>query len=485
MESCSQRPRIFIAGLFHETHTFVDDRTGLSDFEIRRGSELLECRGDSSPLGGALEYFEDAGVDLVLGPDYRATPSGTVHDEVVASFWGDLKSAWQPSVDGVFFVLHGAMVSESCRDVEGDILSRVQLLEGAGKLPVYGVFDLHANFSEAMAKQADLLLGYRENPHIDGRESSIRAATLLVSHLKNSADRPAIAHRQSGLIWAPIHTATADDPMRSLEAKAREIEQRDSAVLCVSISAGFAYADTPDTGVSFQIATTDLNSAESHLEELNALAHSFDQSHFPEDEIPSVVMERLLADSIDGLTILAEPSDNIGGGAPGDGTGVLRAILEYKIPNAAICLNDPESVSKLWDCQPGDEIELQIGGKGSGYDAGPVALEVELVRQSDGVFELEDKQSHLASLTGDFFDMGPTCVVKHGNLTLLLTSNRTPPFDLGQWRSQGLEPADFKVIVVKAAVAHRSTYEPVASRSFQIDTPGPCRSDLGQFDYRF
>ena len=67
-------------------------------------------------------------------------------------------------------------------------------------------------------------------------------------------------------------------------------------------------------------------------------------------------------------------------------------------------------------------------------------LDVELLRRSDGTFELEDKQSHLASMCGDRFDMGPCAVVRHGGLTILLTSHKTPPFDLGQWRSQGIEP---------------------------------------------
>ncbi len=475
-------PRIFIAGLFHETHTFVEDVTGLADFEIRRGTELLECKGDSSPLGGALGFFQEEGIELVPGPDYRATPSGMVTDEVIERFWEDIKSAWDPNVDGIFLVLHGAMVSESLRDVEGEILARVRQLNGAADLPLYGVFDLHANFSPTMAANADLLVAYRENPHIDGRESSVRAARLLAEHLLHKTTRPAMLTRHSGLLWAPIHTATADDPMRSLEEMARQIEQDDADAVCVSISAGFAYADTPDTGVSFQIATTNPDTAKVHLEKLNQLAHRFDSSCFPADELPSVVMKRLLGNPAEGLTILAEPSDNIGGGAPGDSTGVLRAILEYKIPNAAVCLNDPESVSVLARHKPGDKVELQLGGKGSRYDAGPVPLLVELISQSDGVFELEDKQSHLASMSGNFFDMGPTAVVKHGDLVLLLTSNRTPPFDLGQWRSQGLEPTDFNVIVVKAAVAHRSTYEPIAVRSFQVDTPGPCRSDLSQFN---
>jgi len=478
-------PRVLIAGLFHETHTFVEDLTTLADFETRRSDDLLTCQGDSSPLGGALEFFQEQGIDLVLGPDYRATPSGIVSDQVIDHFWADFENAWTPSVHGIFLVLHGAMVSQSFRDVEGEILTRVRRLEGASDLPVYGVYDLHANFSDVMAANADLLVAYRENPHIDGREASVRAAKRLTEYLQIQTARPAMYTLHSGLIWAPIHTATADDPMRSLEAMARRIEQNDPDAVCVSISAGFAYADTAATGVSFQIASTNSRTAAAHLETLNQLAHRFDASHFPADEAPSDVMQRLLEEPVNGLTVLAEPSDNIGGGAPGDGTGVLRAILEYQIPRAAICLNDPEAVSTLSHHQAGDKVDLWLGGKGSRYDAGPLPLSVELISQSDGVFELEDKQSHLASLSGDFFRMGPTAVVKSGDTTILLTSNRTPPFDLGQWRSQGLEPTDFKVIVVKAAVAHRSTFEPVAVRSFQVDTPGPCRSNLSQFVYRF
>ena len=48
--------KILIAGLFHETHTFVDDTTSLADFQIRRGDEMLACAGDASPLGGVLEF---------------------------------------------------------------------------------------------------------------------------------------------------------------------------------------------------------------------------------------------------------------------------------------------------------------------------------------------------------------------------------------------------------------------------------------------
>jgi microcystin degradation protein MlrC len=74
--------------------------------------------------------------------------------------------------------------------------------------------------------------------------------------------------------------------------------------------------------------------------------------------------------------------------------------------------------------------------------------------------------------------------VRHGGLTLLLTSIKTPPFDLGQWRSQGIEPSALSVIAVKAAVAHRRAYDPIAARMLWVDTPGPCSSNLKTLPYR-
>ena len=133
-------------------------------------------------------------------------------------------------------------------------------------------------------------------------------------------------------------------------------------------------------------------------------------------------------------------------------------------PNAAVCINDPQAVERLQHVKRGEVVWLPIGGKVNKLDKGPVVVEVELVSHWSGLFELEDKNSHLASMSGDTFDMGPCSVVKHQGVTILLTSNRTPPFDLGQWRSQGLEPTRFSVIGVKAAVAHRRAYDSIASR---------------------
>jgi microcystin degradation protein MlrC len=182
--------------------------------------------------------------------------------------------------------------------------------------------------------------------------------------------------------------------------------------------------------------------------------------------------------------LLVEPADNIGGGAPGDATGLLRALLKYDARNAVIVINDPESAAKCHGSTPGERLTLTVGGKANALSGDSVALQVELVSTSAGAFELEDRNSHLASMYGTHIEMGPCAVVRHGGLRVLLTSKPTPPFDLGQLRSQGIEPETAHIIVVKAAVAHRRAYDPIAEASYTVATPGVCSSDLRRFPFK-
>lgn len=482
-------PRVLLAGIFHETHCFVDEPTGLADFQVRWGGALDQEKGSSSPLGGFYEVADREGWRVLPAVDCRALPSGRVEDEVIEVFWEGFREAWeagQGDLDAVFLVLHGAMVSRSYPDVEGEILGRLRQLPGGDTMPVFGVFDLHGNVSEAMVDRADALFAYRENPHTDARQAATRAADWLARSLV-SGERPSMVHRATGLHWIPSRTATAADPMRSLARQARKIEAEDPATWAVNVVPGFCYGDSPERGLSFQwVGTGSVEEAAGVLDRLVERARELDAEPSNLEEVsPEKALEQIEKSEDTGPVVLVEPSDNIGGGTPGDMTGLLRALLEAGVENAAICLNDPEAVARLEGQSPGDRAMLDLGGKGSQLDAGPVSLEVELVSLSDGHFELEDRQSHLASVSGDAFDMGPCAVVRHGGLLILLTSNRTPPFDLGQWRSQGIEPESLKVIVVKAAVAHRQAYDPIAARMIWVDTPGPCTSRLDRLPFRF
>ncbi|MBI5757753.1 MAG: M81 family metallopeptidase [Planctomycetales bacterium] len=484
--------RVLLAGLFHETHTFLSGRMGLSEFEIRVGGELLTAEGDGSPLAGVLSVACDAGWEVIPVIDLRATPGPTVADEVVERFWQEFVAAVDRErargIDGVYLVLHGAMVSESCLDVEGELLERIRQLLGES-IPVCGVLDLHGNISERTAQFSHGFVAYRENPHADACQAA-KDGALLLDRLLRTGERPVTVWEHPPLMWPPPGTGTAFEPMRSLEAAAREIERAHRDILAVNVFGGFSFADTPDTGVSFTATTVgDPEVACRELRRLSDLAWQLRERGLVREETLESVIATLKRDDSPSTTqrgpiVIAEPSDNIGGGAPGDGTALLRAFVEHAIPNCAVAINDPAAVAALRDVATGGRVTLEIGGRGSPLSSGPVRLEVEFVSRSDGQFELEDKQSHLASMCGSYFDMGPCAVVRHGEVTILLTSRKTPPFDLGQWRSQGIEPEKLFAIGVKAAVAHRRVYDRIASQHITVDTPGPCSSRLERFPFR-
>lgn len=478
--------RVAVAGLFHETHTFLEGRTEAAEFTLREGAALLEADGDGSPLDGFLEVAASEAWTVVPLLDLRATPGPTVADSVVddylARFDGALRLAAREGIDAAFLVLHGAMASETQRDVEGALVRRLRSIRGLRDLPVFVVYDLHANVSRAMVEGVTGLVAYKENPHIDARDAAVAAAGTLARYLR---ERPVLRsfHASVPILWPPTGTGTASSPMRELEDAARALEADEPGVWAVNVAPGFSFADTPDAGLSFTlVGTVAPDVARAHLDALRARAWRLRSAGSVRDEPVGEALARLLPVRR-GPVVIAEPADNIGGGAPGDGTGLLRALLDRGVTSALVVLNDPAAVGALQRVAPRATVELALGGKGSRLDPGPVSLAVELVSRSDGRFELEDPRSHLASMTGRRVDMGPCAVVRARGVTLLLTSRKTPPFDLGQLRSQGLVPESFDVIGVKAAVAHRRAYDRIAVAHASVDTAGPCPSDLGRLPY--
>jgi microcystin degradation protein MlrC len=479
--------RVLLAGLYHETNTFVSETTGLSLFSTRHGAELLACAGDGSPIDGFLEVAAEEGWAVLPSASFGATPSGPVSDDVFEAFWSaladDYRTAARGGVDAVYLALHGAMVTESLEDPEGELLRRIRALPGGASLPIFGVFDLHASVTAQMAEHANSLVAYRENPHTDARDAATRAARLLARCLRERR-LPVMEHVAAPILWPPTGTGTANPPMAELEAMARALEHENPDLWAVNVVAGFAFADVHDAGVSVSAVTTgDGERARAGLARLAAKAVEFrEQGLVPERSVDDVLAEILPVTR--GPVLLVEPADNIGGGAPGDCTAILRALLRHGVDNAGVIINDPAAVDQLQAVAIGSSARLMVGGKGSPLDEGPVPIEATLLSRSDGKFTLEDRNSHLAAMQGVSIEMGPCAVIRASGVTILLTSRKTPPFDLGQWRSQGVDPASLSIIGVKAAVAHRRAYDPIATASYWVSTPGPCSSDLRLLPYR-
>ena len=480
--------RVFLAGIFHETHSFTGEITGFDGFVIHRGQEILKRRGDASQVDGFLSVAEREGWEVVPSAVYTGGASGTVDHAVFEAFWAEVKpvleQALAQGLDAVHLSLHGAMVTSACDDPEGELMARIRATPGAEKLPIYCVGDLHGTMTPRMGNLSNCMIYYRECPHTDAYDSAVLSTDLLARCLKSGVV-PKHFVLVTPIVWPPTGTGTRDGPMRALEDAARRIEKDVPGVLAVNVVGGYAFSDVPYAGVAFSIITEgDADDAQDALRELAGIAWDMRQGGIPrQHDLDKVVRDFKEKNSAaNGPVLLVEPADNIGGGAPGDGTDVMRALLKYDIEGAGVAIADAKSVQALQDVAIGAKVTLDIGGS-SPLDPGPVTLEVQLISRSDGVFELEDKNSHLVGSLGKIIRMGPCAVVKHRGLTILLTSKKLPPFDLGQWRSQGINPEELSMIGVKAAVGHRVAYGKIMSEEFTVNTSGPCTSDITRLPY--
>jgi microcystin degradation protein MlrC len=478
------RHRVLIAGLFHETHTFLTERTPWSAFSVRRGDEFFQARGDGSPLAGVLDIAEERGWEVIPTIDARATPSGTVEDGVFEQFWSELRiiaeSSLRQGLDGIYLVLHGAMATQCIRDPEGELIRRLRALPRGNEVPIGGVLDLHGNISREFAEATQAFVAYRKNPHTDACEAARDGARLL-DRVMHSDRWPVTLHAAPKIVWPPTGVSTQDEPMRVLEELARDIERQHSDIAAVSVFASYSFADTPDTGVSFMAVTFgDPHEARCQLQSLcDEALRRREQGNVVPPSLASVI-PTIQAEVARGETpvLIVEPSDNIGGGAPGDLTHVLRALVENGLGNSAVVINDPIAVAEASSRPIGWHGPLTFGGRSDPRFDTPMTCEAEVLFVSEGQFTLEDRHSHLASMCGVEIDMGACAVVQHAGIRVLLTSRKTPPFDLGQLRSQGIVPESLSVIGVKAAVAHRQAYDPIAKHSHTVNTLGPCTSSL-------
>src|SRR5205085_10433745 len=82
--------------------------------------------------------------------------------------------------------------------------------------------------------------------------------------------------------------------------------------------------------------------------------------------------------------------------------------------------------------------------------------------------------------------MGLTALVEiEGRNLLVLTSQRHPPFSLGQLTCLGIQPEKQRVLIVKAAIAYKAAYGPIAGTIIEVDTPGLTAVNPKRFDYRY
>ena len=477
------KKRIAVGGIVHETNTFVPSITSLSAFTVDAGDQIVKrWQGTFSSLGGVLQGLADAHNQPIPLSYASAMPSGKVAQAAYQTLLDELIQRLRTAapLDGVLLVLHGAMVAEDQDDCEGEILRKVRAEIGPD-CPLVSVLDMHGSLTGEMVAAANVLLAFNQNPHLDTFDRGLEAAALLERLLETHVTPTSVWARPPLLLNA-LMTSTARLPLSAVHDQASVFRQ-DERVLNISIMGGFAYSDVVDAGVSV-LVTTDNDEALAH-EMARALVETAWQ-HREAARIRGVPVETAVRQAINAAqtpVILADIGDNVGGGSPGDGTVILRALIESDAQDAVIVLADPEAVSQAVDAGTGAAIDIWIGGKSDHWHGEPVRVKGIVEHLSDGRFTTSGKD-HFANIYGRTVEMGQCARLRCDGITILLTERKTPPGDLEQLRSQGIYPEAQRIIVVKSAIAFRGAYEPIAGEIIEVNTPGLCAASLDKFLYQ-
>jgi microcystin degradation protein MlrC len=463
--------RVGLAGLWHETNTYSARRTQLPDFEafeLLAGHEVIERHaGTGTVVGGMLEPARFEVVPLCTG---GAWPAGRVAADALATLFDRLERAITAArrLDGILLDLHGAMVAEGIADVEAQCVRLVRRM--VGDIPISAVLDLHGNPSPELVRRCDAVIAYDTYPHVDMRERGLEAAALLGDMLEGRRLRTLI--RKVPLLSTPLGQATDAAPMSSLHELARTLVGS-AGIPRVSLLPGFPYSDVPRAG--FSVLVTSENRSHEEPSEIAAEIVAAVEARQHEFEVrrprPRQAVERALG-ARRRPVVLVDVADNVGAGSPGDGTVLLRELLDRGATGAVVTIADAEAAREAAAAGAGTELEILVGGKIDDRHGAPVPIRGRVVRVTDGRYRARGSW-----MTGREFELGTTAVVDAAGVTLMLTEHAVPPFHSEQLEEVGIVPRGAAIIVVKGAVAWRAAYGAIAGEVIEVDTPGICPLD--------
>ena len=80
--------------------------------------------------------------------------------------------------------------------------------------------------------------------------------------------------------------------------------------------------------------------------------------------------------------------------------------------------------------------------------------------------------------------MGRTSVLEIGAISLLVSEKAVPVVNPELYRSQGVEPMEKKIVIVKSPTNFRAEYAPFAAKMILVDTPGVSSANIRKLPYR-
>ena len=459
--------QLFMATLATETNTFSPIPTGRAGFQERDWFRTNASRHPpvigSIPLIAWRRRGEADGHAVAESICTFAQPAGTtlrgIYEELRDLILADLRAAMP--VEVVLLFMHGAMVAEGYDDCEGDTLARVR--ETVGPAAIIGIeLDLHCHLTEQMRVAANVIITFKEYPHVDiaERAQELYDICLAAAHGRLA---PVIAYHDCRMVsmWR-----TPVEPMKSFVARMQALEGHDG-ILSVSFGHGFPWGDVEEVGAKIVVV------ADGDMAKAAALAATLGEEVWRMREAASARFDTI-DEGIDAAlaaadgsrpVVLADFADNAGGGAPSDNTAILRRLVDRGIEGAVIgCFWDPVAVQFCTEAGLGARFMLRIGGKCGVASGDPVDLMI-TVRGLSADYRAP-------GLSGGIASMGPAAWVHAAGIDIVLITKRTQVFAPEAFTGLGVTLADKRLVVVKSMQHFYAAFVPVAQEIRYVSAPG-------------
>lgn len=476
MRKAAMAPKILIAGFLHETNTFAVTPADYENFvngegfpRMCRGSDVLGLAGVNIPVGGFLTRAGEWVADLRPVIWCAASPSAPVTDRAFESICGEIVEACRDvEPDAVYLDLHGAMVTRSHDDGDGETLRRVRAAVGPG-VPIVVSLDLHANMTRQMFDAADAMVAYRTYPHVDMADTGRRAAALL-RHLLDGGTLTGHHRRIPFLI--PINSgSTCGEPAREIYD---HVQEGDGGGVMLTFAAGFPAADIPDCGPTVFGYGTDPDAVVRAVEHLGDLVERREPDFVLDvlDAAHAVDTAAAAVESGVSPVVVADTQDNPGAGGNATTTGLLRVLLARDHPGSVLAaMWDAGIVAEAVRAGAGAKIDVEFPGSGLAGDE-PLRATFEVAALTDGRVVFDGPMMH-----GNELAVGPSCLLRSGHVSVVVNAHKAQIMDRNQLRAAGIEPETQHIVVVKSSVHFRGDFQPMAGRVLVAVAPGPMAAD--------
>ena len=483
--------RCIVAMFQHETNTFSPIATPLSAFGSGvglvvppTGGQAIEMYGNADFAFAAMLQQAQANADeLVVPIAAYAEPSGKVDDQAFESICDSICIAVRQGCDAVLLDLHGAMVTQSFDDGEGELLRRIRAIDP--QVPIAVALDFHANVTPAMVRHCTVIDGYRTYPHTDMFDTGRRAAETLFLILNNKT-KTRMSWHSIPLMTHMLRQSPDKEPMRSLMQQAiGAVEQ--GQLLNASVFGGFPLADIPHVSLCSVVVETVIEEPYS-AQGAKLCERIVDQAWQQRDEFQFVaepLVESIARAKIcsEFPVVIADHGDNSGAGGSADDLTVLEEMLAQQLDGIVVGpIWDPQAVAALAALGIGGQATLDIGGK----------INVKAIHQIGKSLRVSGTVTNITN--GRFVIQGPmqtglnvnigTCVVFDiGAAKILISSERWEPYDPGCFTQAGIDHLQAKYLLIKSRQHFRATFEDFAAEIILAAGPGVCSSDYGQFNF--